>query len=81
MRLFPIRNGKWLKIHFEGGMKAFQQQYEKFYKEWLPQHLDELLSASEKFHCPNNAMTMEWYNGTDIESPDYQCGVMIPLSN
>ena len=24
-------------------------------------------------------MTMEWYNGADIESPDYQCGVMMPL--
>ena len=71
MRLFPIRNGKWLKVHFEGGMKAFQQQFQKFYKEWLPQH--------PEFRCPNNAMTMEWYNGTDIDSPDYQCGMMIPI--
>lgn len=71
MRLFPIRSGKWLKIHFEGGMKAFQQQYQKFYKEWLPQH--------PEFRSPLNAMTMEWYNGTDIESSDYLCGVMIPI--
>ena len=71
MQLFPIHSGKWLKIHFEGGMKAFQQQLQKFYKEWLPQH--------PEFHCPNNAMTMEWYNGTDIDSPNYQCGVMMPL--
>ena len=71
MRLFPIRSGKWLKVHFEGGMKAFQQQLQMFYKEWLPQH--------PEFRCPMNAMTMEWYNGTDIESPDYQCGVMIPI--
>ena len=71
MKLFPIHSGKWLKMHFEGGMKAFQEQYQMFYKEWLPQH--------SEFHCPNNAMTMEWYNGTDIESPDYQCGVMMPL--
>ena len=53
--------------------KAFQQQFQQFYKEWLPLH--------PEFHCPNDAMTMEWYNGTDIESPDYQCGVMIPLSD
>ena len=71
MQLFPIRSDKWLKVHFEGGMKAFQQQYQKFYKEWLPQH--------PEFRCPNNAMTMEWYSGTDIDSPDYQCGVMIPI--
>ena len=71
MQLFPIHSGKWLKMHFEGGMKAFQEQYQMFYKEWLPQH--------SEFHCPNNAMTMEWYNGTDIDSPNYQCGVMMPL--
>ena len=71
MQLFPIFSGKWLKVHFEGGMKAFQQQFQKFYKEWLPQH--------PEYRCPNNAMTMEWYNGTDINSPDYQCGVMIPI--
>ncbi len=22
---------------------------------------------------------MEWYNGTDIDSPDYQCGLFIPI--
>ena len=71
MKLFPIHSDKWLKMHFKGGMKAFQEQYQMFYKAWLPQY--------SEFHCPNNAMTMEWYNGTDIESPNYQCGVMIPL--
>ena len=24
---------------------------------------------------------MEWYNGTDISSPDYQCGMMLPLAD
>lgn len=38
MQLFPIQSGKWLKMHFEGGMKAFQEQYEKFHKEWMPAH-------------------------------------------
>lgn len=71
MRLFPIHSGQWLKVYFEGGMNAFQQQYTLFYKEWLPQH--------PEYQVAKNAMTMEWYQGTDIESPDYQCGVMIPL--
>jgi predicted transcriptional regulator YdeE len=71
MKLFPIQSGKWLKIHFEGGMKAFQQQYTIFYKEWLPLH--------PEYRCATNAQSLEWYNGTDIESPDYQCGVMIPI--
>ena len=81
MQLFPIHSGKWLKVHFEGGMKAFQQQYQMFYKKWLPQHPEFFAEQSGKAerHCPNNTMMVEWYNGTDIDSPDYQCGVMMPL--
>ena len=69
--LFPIHSRKWLKIHFEGGMKAFQEQYEKFHKEWLPAH--------PEYKWAQNSCSMEWYQGTDIQSPDYQCGVMMPL--
>ena len=71
MQLFPIHSGKWLKMHFEGGMKVFQMQYEKFHKEWLPAH--------PEYKWTPNSCCMEWYQGTDIESPDYQCGVMMPL--
>ena len=71
MQLFPISSGKWLKVFFEGGMKAFQEQYEKFHKEWLPAHPEYKLTP--------NSCCMEWYQGTDIQSPDYQCGVMMPL--
>ena len=71
MKLFPIRSGKWLKVHFEGGMKAFQEQYEKFHKEWVPAH--------PEFKWVPNSCCMEWYRGTDIQSPDYQCGVMMPI--
>ena len=71
MQLFPIHSGKWLKMHFEGGMKAFQEQYMKFHKEWLPAH--------PEYKWAPNSCCMEWYQGTDIESPDYQCGVMMPL--
>ena len=71
MQLFPIQSGKWLKIHFEGGMKAFQEQYMMFHKEWLPSH--------PEYKWARNSCSMEWYQGTDIQSPDYQCGVMMPL--
>ena len=71
MQLFPIHSGKWLKVHFEGGMKAFQRQYDKFHKEWLPAH--------PEYKWAPNSCCMEWYHGTDIQSPDYQCGVMMPL--
>jgi predicted transcriptional regulator YdeE len=71
MQLFPIHSGKWLKIHFEGGMKAFQEQYMKFHKEWVPAH--------PEYKWAPNSCIMEWYQGTDIESPDYQCGIMMPI--
>jgi hypothetical protein len=32
--VYRLNSGKWLKMHFEGDMKAFQEQYEKFHKEW-----------------------------------------------
>jgi len=72
MQLFPLRDGKWLKVHFEGGMAAFQQQYAHFFHEWLPAH--------PEFQWASNASCMEWYDGKDITSPDYKCGVIVPLA-
>lgn len=71
MNLYPIHSGQWLKVYFDGGMQAFQQQYQLFFNEWLPQH--------PEFRCASNAQFIEWYQGADIQSPDYQCGVMMPL--
>jgi hypothetical protein len=91
MQLFPIQSGKWLKIHFEGGMKAFQEQYMKFHKERLPAHppiLQPVISSfavglparlTTEYKWALNSCCMEWYQGTDIKSPDFQCGVMMPL--
>jgi len=71
MKLYPLRSGKWLKVHFEGGMAAFQQQFKAFHDEWLPQYPD--------FKAAPDAQFLEWYCGTDINSPDYQCGVMMAV--
>ena len=73
MKLYPVPNGRWLKIHFVGGMKAFQEQYAYFHEEWLHQH--------PEFTIAKNSCMMEWYAGTDIQSPDYQCGIMLPLAD
>lgn len=71
MSLFPLYSGRWVKVHFEGGMAAFQQQFAKFHKEWLPEH--------PELRCASNAQLLEWYHGSDINAPDYQCGVIMPL--
>ena len=73
MSLFPIKNGNWLKVHFEGGMAAYQKQFARFHDEWLPAH--------PEFEWADNSSCMEWYCGTDINSPDYQCGIMMPLAD
>lgn len=72
MKLYLVLNGRWLKIHFVGGMKAFHDQYAYFHDVWLPQH--------PEFTIAKNGFCIEWYAGTDIQSPDYQCGVMFPLA-
>lgn len=73
MKLYPLPNGRWMKVHFEGGMAAFQQQYQYFHNEWLSQHPDMKIAT--------NGCSLEWYCGSDIQSPDYQCGVMLPLAD
>lgn len=54
-------------------MAAFQQQFAKFHSEWLP--------ANPEFRWADGSCCMEWYCGTDINSPDYQCGIMMPLAD
>lgn len=74
MRLFPLKSARWLKVYFVGGMKAFQEQFKKFHTEWLPLH--------PEYRWAGNSSCLEWYGGgPDVNSPDYQCGVMMPLED
>jgi len=73
LKLYPVKDGRWLKIHFEGGMKAFQQQYAFFHNQWIKEH--------PEYKCAHDAQFMEWYCGNDIQSPDYKCGIMMPLED
>lgn len=70
MNLISLHSGRWIKFHFEGGMKAFQQQMQQIYEEWFPALPEIRLAANQ---C------LEWYDGMDIQSPDYKCGVMFPI--
>ena len=49
-------------------MAAFHNNYT--YNEWLKQH--------PEFKAVM-AVNVEWYTIGDFNSPDYQCGVMIPI--
>lgn len=71
MKLFSVPNGRWLKMHFEGGMPKFQEQYAMFYEIWIKEH--------PEFKFATDGCVVEWYDGNDIESPDYKCGIMMPI--
>ena len=70
MTLIDLPDGEWIKFHFEGGMSAFQEQYNYVFKNWIPNHKDIVA---------NSDMLVEWYEGDDISSPDYKCGVMLHI--
>lgn len=71
MILVDLPDGEWIKFHFVGGMSAFQEQYMSVFKEWIPSH-------KEIVHHPD--MLVEWYDGDDITSPDFKCGIMLHIS-
>ena len=70
MHVYDLPDGKWVKFYFEGGMEAFQQQYAEVYQKWAPEHPELPLRMD---------VNMEWYEGMDIASPEYPCGVMVPV--
>ena len=70
MEVRKVEYKRWLKFHFEGGMAAFHNNYTYVYNEWLKQHPE---------YKAVMAVNVEWYSMGDFNSPDYQCGVMIPI--
>ena len=70
MEVRKVEYKRWLKFHFEGGMAAFHNNYTYIYNEWLPQH-PEYKAVME--------VNVEWYTMGDFNSPDYQCGLMVPV--
>ena len=71
MNLYPIHSGQWLKVYFEGGLRAFQEEFARFIRQWLPLH--------PAYKWADNASCLEWYKGTDVNSPDYPCGILMPI--
>lgn len=70
MKVYDLPEGRWVKFYFEGGMAAFHQQYSEVYQQWAPAHPELPLRFD---------MNVEWYCGMDLESPDYPCGLMVPI--
>jgi len=71
MQLYPVRNGQWLKLFFDGGVASFQDNHRFVYNQWLPSHPEIKLA-------PEGGM-IEWYGQGDPYHPYYQCGILLPL--
>lgn len=71
MTLINLPDGEWIKFHFDGGMAGFQEQYPLVFKEWQPNHKD-IVGIPD--------MIVEWYDGNNIISPDFKCGVMLHIT-
>lgn len=71
MTLVNLPDGEWIKFHFDGGMDGFQKQYQSVFKEWLPNHRN-IASCTD--------MVVEWYDGDDLTSPDFKCGIMLHIT-
>lgn len=37
------------------------------------------MPAHPEYRWAKNTVCMEWYEGNDIQAPDYKCGIMFPL--
>lgn len=70
MTLVSLPEGEWIKFHFDGGMSRFQEQYTLVFNEWIPGHKDIVSEAD---------MLVEWYDGEEITSSDFKCGVMLHI--
>ena len=70
MEVRKVEYKRWLKFHFEGGMAAFHNNYTYVYNEWLKQHPE---------YKAVMAVNVEWYTMGDFNSPDYKCGLMVPV--
>lgn len=71
MTLINLPDGEWVKFHFDGGMSGFQEQYPLVFKEWLPSHKNIASSID---------MVVEWYDGDDVTSSDFKCGIMLHIT-
>lgn len=50
---------------------SLQSLNDRVWKEWYP-------GEGQKYQCNGNAM-LEVYAAGDMQSPDYECGIWIPL--
>lgn len=62
----------WAMFSAKGSLpNSLQSLNDRVWKEWYP-------GEGQKYQCNGNAM-LEVYAAGDMQSPDYECGIWIPL--
>lgn len=72
LMLYTFPESDWAKFSAKGTLpNSLQSLNDRVWKEWYP-------GEGQKYQCNGNAM-LEVYAAGDMQSPDYECGIWIPL--
>lgn len=72
LKLYTFPESDWAMFSAKGSLpNSLQSLNDRVWKEWYP-------GEGQKYQCNGNAM-LEVYAAGDMQSPDYECGIWIPL--
>lgn len=72
LMLYTFPESDWAMFSAKGTLpNSLQSLNDRVWKEWYP-------GERQKYQCNGNAM-LEVYAAGDMQSPDYECGIWIPL--
>ena len=72
LKLYTFPESDWAMFSAKGPLpNSLQSLNDRVWKEWYP-------GEGQKYRSNGNAM-LEVYSAGDMQSPDYECGIWIPL--
>lgn len=72
LKLFTFPEGDWAMFNTKGPLpKSLQELNTQIWQEWYP--------TEGKNLCRNNNSMVEVYSSGDMQSPNYECGIWIPI--
>lgn len=72
LKLYTFPESDWAMFSAKGALpKSLQDLNTQVWEKWYPKH-------KQKFEGNGNAM-LEVYSAGDMQSPDYECGIWVPI--
>ena len=73
LKLYTFPEGEWAMFSAKGPLPgSLQNLNTQVWQEWYP-------TEGRKYRGKGNAM-LEVYSSGDMQSPDYECGIWVPVS-